>query len=171
MIKSTLVLTFILLCYAGSYAQQGDPWKTFTSAEGKFSILLPCTPEVKTDDSVETATQKPVYIRCMANNAIFLITYVDFPKGYDAKSILNSYLNGVAEETPMTPGSKKEISISSYPGLEFVVKRGPGENDFCYTWRIYYVKERLYGVSMATRASAADPALTAKYFSSFTLLK
>src|SRR5580765_3241897 len=160
MLKMTRSLFFAVACFCiGVQAQQADPWKKFTSAEGKFSVLMPCTPEVTSEDIKEgSISTKQVYHTCTYGKAAYTISYAPFSNALDAKAMLDNFRNGIVKGSNGTLASEKDISLSSFPGRAFSTKGTTEGTEIRYDWRIYLIDKRVYSIGFVTRAADLDGA-------------
>jgi hypothetical protein len=147
---------------------QSDTWKKFTSAEGKFSVILPCTPAVSSEELKDTSVEQ-VFHGCASATAVYQMSYTTLEPLGTSRATLDSFRDGVARGANTTISDEKEISISSYPGRAFSIEATAGTMAIHYDWRIFLVGKRIYSLGFAMRKGESDPAAKERFFSSFVL--
>lgn len=168
----TLLLLALALLTVDISAQQADPWKSFRSTEGKFSILLPCTPDITSEDiKGSSGSTKQVYHNCRFGDSVYGVSYWTITETATSKVILDKFRDGVASGSKATILDEKEISQSSYAGREFSCEGSAGSLVLHYDWRIFLVGARIYSLSFIMRKGESDPASKQKFFSSFVVEK
>jgi hypothetical protein len=173
MIKKILILTFttLLLC-SGIRAQEAGVWKKFNSKDGKFSILLPCTPEITSEDVGEgEAKMKQVYHTCIYGKGAYTMSYSILPVEIDAKAALDKFRDGILSGSNSKLVDEKEITLSSYPGREFSATSILQGTEMRYDWRIYMVDQTVYSLGFVARTSGAQSPESKKFLSSFAIEK
>jgi len=173
MLNRALISTFLGLVLAGAVlAQQNDAWKKFTSPEGRFSVMVPCTLSISAEDIKTTnGIVKQVYHSCLSGNIGFLLSYSDFPIVSSSKSMLDSFRDGVVGSLKITAAAEKEITLSSHPGREFSVTDNVNGAEVSYRYQIFLVDRRVYGVCLVAKVAGVDPPEGPKFFSSFAIEK
>lgn len=130
-------------------------WKEISSAEGRFTVLMPGTPsEDKKEGSFTAKTQ----------SGVFTVAYKDFAEEVSQTTpdeLLEQVSQGLATDGSKLL-SKRKISLSGYPGREVKYE---DSDKLVGIIRIYLVKERLY-LNIVIPSTAED---TNKFFDSFRL--
>ncbi len=176
MINKSLILIFhALLFCAAALAQTGDPWKTFNSATGKFSVRIPCNPQETSDDLKSgTSVTKQIYNTCLNVSTGYVVSYADYPVTTTVKALLDQFRDGILRDSQMTAAGEKEISFSTYPGREFSTTSNAStskDTEIFYSWHIYYIRGRMYGLGVVMKGVEPNTADVSKFFSSFSLEK
>ncbi|MCA1592122.1 MAG: energy transducer TonB [Acidobacteria bacterium] len=165
--RTSLLLAALVAGALPGFAQTGKPsveppppvaveysskaWKEFSSAEGRFTVLLPGTPtpQVQTQD---TAIGKlDVHTFTLTTSMQYGVMFVDYPRTMEdsgaAKQFLDGARDGGVKGVNGTLLEEKETSLDGHPGRIIKVRVGDG-----YVMRVkfYVVKNRLYqlGVTM-----------------------
>lgn len=147
-------------------------WRTFTSPEGRFSLLVPSTPITRAR-RLHTGGVLLRQFVCRAGAEIFILQYVDRPASQtellSAEEILTIRDTALLKVSPGVLKSKRRLTLSGYPGHEIVILRANGKKE---TQRTYLVGARAYTLALVqpqpltvTEAADAD-----KFFNSFALL-
>ena len=159
-------------------------WKEFSSAEGGFSILMPGTPQAKTQE-VASPPGKVSFrtFELRTNTGVYDVSYSDLPiYSEDPAHIsegLDANRDALLKSTGLKLLSEKAITFDGVPGREWLLVGNEG----VVRRRIIIVKDRLYTLSFVTAPNvafnsgrpSADPAertdfyeaTAAKFFDSF----
>jgi len=179
-----LVLTVVMLVGAAAvligvmgavaYAQENPEWTSFTSPEGRFTVLMPAKPktEVKNTDTAEG--NLPMYLFSAANdNAYFLISYNDFSNVNESnvQAALEAGRTGAIESMGGELISERKILLGSYPGLEFSAKKSSEGSEIIANARLYFVDHRLYQLLVLAYKPHADSPDIQKFLTAFELTK
>lgn len=173
MIKKTLVLTVLTLSLSfAAAAQKADTWKSFKSAEGKFSVNVPCTFEITSEDlKSEAATTKQTYLSCVMDAGVYSMSFASISSDAPPKLMLDKFRDGVLTGSNSTRISEKDITLLTFPGREMVAKSTLDGIEIRYEWRIYVTDKVIYSLSFISSASDPQPASAQKFLSSFALEK
>ena len=172
--KIAIGLVLLLASIEVSLAQQtAREWVRFTSAEGRYSVLLPAQPEVGTQESATADGVKFTQHKAMLvnGNAVYLIGYFDHVPGttfsYNRArdgmiaAVKGTLINEQPASGAGTTGTELRIATKTESGLELLLIA-----------RIYDVNTRVYVlqyiIPKAEDGSAAT-ANTTKFFDSFLL--
>ncbi len=140
-------------------AQSGSPppaaieynesaWKEFSSAAGRFKVLMPGTPDLTTIE-VETAAGKLPHARyaLITDTAAYIVSYTDNPYSSEdpalVKRALDSGRDNVLAQDPsmgMKLLSEKEVVLEGHAGREWLFH----SNDAVVRARAYFVNGRIY---------------------------
>ena len=127
-------------------------WQTFVSSEGRFSVLLPGSPE-KSGQVIQTGVGSlPNFsVTLKTGMAEYLISYIDFPNAFDDQAALKAAYDGGRDETlssnQLTLVSDRDFSVGGHVGRHFSAV-GKGQ---LYNNRIIAVGKRLYQIVIVTR--------------------
>ena len=147
-------------------------WQTFTSAAGRFSVLLPSVPEAKTV-VLSTVHETVQQFICRAYTGVYLVQYVDRPaeavKMLGAEKMLSLADDAFIEENQTSAIIKRHFVLNGYPAHEIVATRSNGSKE---THIVYLVGTRRYTLMTLQRSNQlkADPSASAKFLGSFALL-
>lgn len=147
-------------------------WRTFTSSAGRFSVLLPAAPEVKTVvlSPVKETLQQFI---CRTYTGFYLIQYVDRPakevEVLGAEKILALTDDAFAKSNHGSSISRRHFLLNGHPGHQITATRTSGSRE---TQCVYLVGTRHYTLVTLQRRDQveADPTASAKFLDSFTLL-
>lgn len=149
--------------------QKANTWRTFSSPEGRFSVLMPGTP-LAHKQNVQTpvgALALNIFLVERGNKS-YGVSYSDYPKDLVENGSSDSILSGAqAGSVANVKGrvvAEKKIALGQHPGREYQLSTPQGG----YRARIYLVGERLYQnivMGPVTPSEDAD-----KFFDSFQLV-
>lgn len=154
----SLVLVLIVFAISG-YAQtpppaQAETWKEFSSAAGRFKVLLPGDP-TETSETTELPLGKIERHKFTleAGFASFRFSYSDFPitltKPGEIKKFLDQLHEANGDFFLGHPLSMTEIKLAGYPGREFKV----ATPDSMFRAKYFLVGNRLYQIAVATQTA------------------
>ncbi len=147
-------------------------WRTFTSAEGRFSVLLPSAPQAKTV-VLSTVNETLHLFICRAYSGTYLIQYIDRSAKdvqlLGAEKVLSLTDDAFIKRNQSSAIIKRRFMLDGYPGHEIITARSNGTKE---TQCAYLVGSRRYTLLTLQRRDQAEtnPAATAKFFNSFALL-
>ena len=123
-------------------------WKTFESAEGRFSIQFPGTPKVGTEP-LDSAGQVVLHKSSLTTKAEYGVIYADYPMKIEgaaaAKQILDDGAKGAVAGVSSELLSISEISLSGNPGRALKERMKDGA---IMQARIFLVGQRLYQIAI-----------------------
>ncbi len=171
-LKLGLAVSVTVVAITGAWAQKS--WTTVSSAQGKFTILMPGKATFSTRKINTQAGQVDLnaYTAPYGNSA-FLVTYSDYPaammKKTDPKAVLKGAMNGAVGD-----GQLKHEEWTKVQGYNAVVfsalkeKSGSG-----FKWRYVeaavLAKNRLYQIMIIQPTSDNTSVDVKKYFDSFKI--
>jgi hypothetical protein len=145
-------------------------WTTFHSADGRYSVLMPATPQV----SSQPGKLFTVHITtCEQPGATFTVTFFNPP----ARALTPNLVQGTMkrdrdmsiQDIKGTLRSEEKISISKdgrdWPGLASVMENA----DDRYTSRLYAVAGRMYSLQVKQPKNQDNAADVTKFFDSFNV--
>lgn len=123
-------------------------WKTFESAEGRFSIQFPGTPKVGTEP-LDSAGQVVLHKSSLTTKAEYGVIYADYPMKIEgaaaAKQILDDGAKGAVAGVSSELLSISEISLSGNPGRALKERMKDGA---IMQMRMFLVGQRLYQIAI-----------------------
>ena len=157
----------VLLACAPLFGRQVDaPWEKYTSAEGRFSVLLPSKPEESKDTQKSPYGPYTVHLfTSKGNGEIFLVGWVDYDPNFkfDTQKELEANRDNFAKGVKGTVLGTKPIKLGTNPGIEFTAE---SEQAF-FRSRVYIVGRRPYQLIAVRLKGAEETPNVAKFFSSF----
>jgi hypothetical protein len=142
-------------------------WISYSSAAGRFGVLLPAEPRV-TEQGLNIGARKLVnnVFLALTQFAVFVVSYADFPPNTSkSKSLLDNMRRGVIDGIKGTLISSSNISHKGYPGREF---RASSESGL-YTSRIFLVNARLYQLVVVAVPGKVSSEDVQRFLNSFDL--
>lgn len=177
-------IVVLLVTSLASAFQEPEPWRTFNSPEGKFSLLMPTEPKVKVQEVDSAVGKLTLYTYASSNKVAYMMaSYGDYPKepadAANAEKVLDDVREGVLKSIggEVISGNKIVLkgrasagaAVLEYPGREFAAKKTGQDSEVVYNWRVYLVGRRLYQLAAVTnKADAASPDVP-KFLTSFQL--
>ena len=169
---SAVVVILIGVMGSGAYAQENSAWTSFTSAEGRFTVLMPAKPNTEVKDTNTAQGNLALHLFSAANdNGYFLISYNDFPNvdETNVQTALEAGRTGAIESMGGELVSERKISIGNNPGLEFRAKKISEGPEIIANARLYFVGHRLYQLLVLAYKPHADSPDIQKFLTSFEL--
>lgn len=142
-------------------------WIRYSSATGRFSILMPTQPKVQ-EQPVDTDAGKLINHVFMAQSgtAAFAISYADYPQNNaDPQKVLDEVRQGAITGIKGTLISGKNITHKGFHGREFQAST----QGALYTSRIFIVNNRLYQMVVVAPIGQLSAADINKFLTSFDL--
>lgn len=169
--RSTLLLIILVSSVIVCFAQSGNPppppapaieynasaWKETSSAVGDFTVLMPGTPTLTTEQ-VETDAGKISnrLLHLSTKTAVYMVSFADFPVRLDEPDVVKQALdasrdNILAEDKSTNLLSEKEIDFNGQAGREWLIQKG---KDMIRV-RAFFIKERFYQIGISTPLNVA----------------
>jgi hypothetical protein len=155
------------------------PWQELVSTEGRFSVLMPETPQEQFVPVPGQIVSTEVHVYLVTTNvATYAVIYSDLPDAAKDPELLNTLFDG-GRDRLVGNGlfrmiSEKDISTGKTLGREWVTEYGRAQ---VIKSRIFYRNERLYQIifagpqvdGMSAELVKFYDGLSAKFFSSFKI--
>lgn len=142
-------------------------WIRYSSAKGRFSILMPTQPKVQ-EQPVDTDGGKLInhVFLSQSGTAAFAISYADYPQNNaDPQKVLDDVRQGAITGIKGTFISGKNITHKGFHGREFQAST----QGALYTSRIFIVNNRLYQMVVVAPIGQLTAADINKFLTSFDL--
>jgi hypothetical protein len=166
---------FVMWCvglafvFAGAALAQG--WTAYNPEGGSYRIDMPAAPRVATAPipvgAGQTVPMTEAAVRL--GTADYLASYVDYPERIARAASADLMLDRVRDG--MSAGStlrgEQKLAIGRFPGREFVVVQANGANT---ATRLYWVRGRLYQLTVTGGAGIENQPDTRRFFDSFALV-
>jgi TonB family protein len=132
-------------------------WKEYFSAEGRFSILFPGTPQEGVHSVDVQGGQLKIHVHNLKAYAEYGVIYADYPIPVGdprvAKQVLDNGAKGGAAEVNAELLSMTEISIDGHPG-RLLRERLPSGS--ILKAKMYLVGQRLYQIAVTMPKAETD---------------
>lgn len=155
-----------------------NAWREFSSAGGRFSVLLPGTPTERIQPRDSPVGNLEVHDFILNTSAYYNIRYIEYQSNLeesgDVKASLDSIINEGIKQAGGALLEEKDISLDGHPGRFVTVKAGGS-----YVMRInsYVVGNRIYQISITMKEAGVPKAIAkfhdetaAKFLGSFKLV-
>lgn len=153
-------------------------WKEFTSAGGRFAVLLPGLPSEgvrKIETAVGQLDMHAIHLHAAADYVIF---YTDYPQDLEDQSMskraLDEGRDGGVKNVKGRVLEEKEITLEAHPGRYLRVETG---NGLTIRSKLIIVGKRLYNLAVFTNDTAAPEGIlkfheeiATRFLDSFRLL-
>jgi hypothetical protein len=156
-------LSALLLVAVGHLAAQ--EWTEFSSAEGRFSILMPGKPtrgtvDLPTRDSTVTAHA----LTALSPSIDLMCGYYDYPwPEPDIERVFDDTRNGSLKSVHGTLLSEQKVTLDGYSGRRF---RSTGIGNAFLDEEMYFVGQRFYLITITTATKNPNKDIN-KIFASF----
>lgn len=148
------------------------------SEAGRFSIKTPVllAYNASTVDTLFGKLELNMFLGQRGGEALFAVAYSDYPEGLVRQSDIDLMLDGVRlgaiQNVNGTLLSEEHITLSGYPGREFIAKVqfAPGV-DGVLRARYYLVEFRLYQIFVVVRPDHETDQDVEDFLDSFKLLR
>jgi TonB family protein len=147
------------ICFSQTRDQKdASEWKEFSSAEGRFSVLLPGTPVSKvTENSTSSGKVKTYLFTLEVPRGFYLVSYLDYANYTDDEEFANRSLNAgrdgmLAQNKGTKLLSEKQIKIGRFSGREVLILQDGSSFGIMET---YVVRGRLYEMAILVPAEVA----------------
>jgi len=141
-------------------------WVKFTSPEGHFSVLMPETPQDKSEtvDSAHGPYTTHLFI-VRDTTSVYLIGWVDYDPSFNfnRQAELEANRDNFVKGISATLVSTRPTVVDGYSGLDFTAETA----DRIFKSRVFLVGRRPYQIVIGSPKGFDDTALTDRFFSSF----
>jgi hypothetical protein len=141
-------------------------WVKFTSPEGHFSVLMPETPQDKSEtvDSAHGPYTTHLFI-VKDTTSVYLIGWVDYDPSFNfnRQAELEANRDNFVKGISATLVSTRPTVVDGYSGLDFTAETV----DRVFKSRVFLVGRRPYQIVIGSPKGFDDTALTDRFFSSF----
>jgi hypothetical protein len=152
----------LALLFTGAAAAAEPPLQQFVSQAGRFSVLMPGTPQLTTQTVALKGGEKvTLYVFAVSldnDNIAYEVMYNDFPSNY-ANGPAETQLKASRDVAVASAGagakllSDSAISLNGVPGRAFMVQNNDGYNIAAH---FYLVNHRMYQVlTVASKGHSA----------------
>lgn len=158
----------LMLLATGSAVAQG--WAIYNSDPGRFRVDMPGSPRMATVPvpvgSGQTVPMTEAEVRL--RSAIFQVSYVDYPeriaRAVAVDLLLDKVRDGAAAGNELR--GERKLALGRFLGREYLIVQPNGINTAVRTW---WVRGRLYQLTVAGGPGIEGQADTRRFFDSFNL--
>ena len=146
-------------------------WITFTSKEGKFTVLLPNEPETKEEEGGEAGTPSGFATTLYLSKdvrTLYIVGYVDYDPAnkFDNKVELDANRDNFVTAVGGKLLESKEVKFLGHNGILFTALAE--SNNYLYTSYVFIVGRRPYQLVIGSPEGKPSPD-EKKFFNSFKL--
>ncbi|HEU5459588.1 MAG TPA: hypothetical protein VFU83_03805 [Pyrinomonadaceae bacterium] len=141
-------------------------WTKFTSDEGRFSVVMPGTPEDKVETKPSDHGPYTTHLFILRNQEhVFLIGYVDYDPSFNfnLQAELEMNRDNFIKGLGVTLLTTRSLKIDGYSVIEFTAE-GPQK---IFTSRVYMVGRRPYQIVIGSPKGVDDSVNINRFFNSF----
>jgi hypothetical protein len=147
-----------------------NAWAKFTSAEGRFSVFIPGTPEEKvqtTSSDIGPYTTRMFTLR--HPRGVFLIGYVDYDPSFNfnPQAELEANRDQFVKNLEATLVASRNVRVDGYLALEFTAVK----EERIFKARVYIVGRRPYLIVLGTQKGVDDAPALNRFFNSFKITR
>ena len=145
-------------------------WIKFSSPEGRFSVLIPETPEDKAETQNSSHGPYTTHLFIVRDSAsVYLIGWVDYDPSFNfnRQAELEANRDNFVKGIEATLVSTRPTVIDGYSGIEFTAETA----DRVFKSRVFLVGRRPYQIVIGSAKGFDDTASTARFFNSFKVSK
>ena len=186
MARIMLSIGVVALCWAlgaatlwvtqSLFANDQISWRDFSSAQGRYSIIMPGAPDDQTLTIDTTAGPIDKHLALFENRSgAFVVIYADYPASLarqaDPQQLLDDERDNAIAATKGALFNERRLALDGHPGREIKIDI-PGDGALpagVMTVRYYLVGDRLYEITVVTPKTRPAPDITQKFLDSFQL--
>jgi hypothetical protein len=147
-------------------AADNSGWVRYNSVNGRFSVLLPETPEEKTETTPSDHGPYTTHLFVVRDTKnVYLIGWVDYDPSFNfnRQAELEANRDNFVKGITATLLGSRALILDGYSALEFSAETA----DRTFRSRVYMVGRRPYQIVIGTPKDDPDPVATNRFFSSF----
>ncbi len=168
--KTSAAIFLLFVCAFLSIAQEQSEWIKYSSTEGRYSVSVPVTPKVSTQETTAATGEKlPQYLAsAVEGNGVYMIGYFDIGNMTFSH---DKARDGMVSSMNATLISDDEISFNGAPGrsLKLLAKSSDG-TEFLDRAKFFAIEKRIFILQCIFPNAEDSPGLVAKcarFFDSF----
>ena len=141
-------------------------WVRYNSVSGRFSVLMPETPEEKTETTPSDHGPYTTHLFVVRDTKnVYLIGWVDYDPSFNfnRNAELEANRDNFVKGINATLVDTRSLNLDGYPALEFSAETA----DRTFKSRVYMVGRRPYQIVIGTPKDEPDAASTSRFFNSF----
>ena len=147
-------------------AADNGGWVRYNSVNGRFSVLLPETPEEKTETTQSDHGPYTTHLFVVRDEKnVYLIGWVDYDPSFNfnRQAELEANRDNFVKGINATLLATRSTILEGYPALEFSAET----TDRTFRSRVYMVGRRPYQIVVGFPKDEPDPVATNRFFNSF----
>jgi hypothetical protein len=151
-------------------------WTEYKSPDGKFSMTMPAAPKEQSMNRMTPVgnIQAHMLEADVSRDGGCLIAYADYPIDHldvsEDKMYDYAIQGAMAQQSQLSVGSRKYISLDGYRGLEAELKPSSGDIKANATVRVFWVPPRMYAVLAGGLDTPEFKAMQTRCLDSFHIL-
>jgi hypothetical protein len=141
-------------------------WVRYNSVSGRFSVLMPVTPQEKTETTESDHGPYTTHLFIAKSDPnVFLIGWVDYDPSFNfnRQAELEANRDNFVKGINATLVSTRSLNLDGYPALEFSAETA----DRTFKSRVYMVGRRPYQIVIGYPKDDPDAVAINRFFNSF----
>ena len=141
-------------------------WVRYNSVTGRFSVLMPETPEEKTDTTQSDHGPYTTHLFVVRDTKnVYLIGWVDYDPSFNfnRQAELEANRDNFVKGINATLLTTRSLNLDGYPAVEFSAETA----DRVFKSRVYMVGRRPYQIVIGSPKDEPDMVSTNRFFNSF----
>jgi hypothetical protein len=141
-------------------------WVRYNSVSGRFSVLMPETPEEKTETTPSDHGPYTTHLFVVRDTKnVYLIGWVDYDPSFNfnRNAELEANRDNFVKGINATLVDTRSLNLGGFPALEFSAETA----DRTFKSRVYMVGRRPYQIVIGTPKDEPDAVSTNRFFNSF----
>jgi hypothetical protein len=151
----------VVLCLAACSAELD--WREFTSAEGRYAVMLPGRPAREAREVTLAGAKAPMHMTSVQMSGMaFGVGYADLPHGVDATRVLAEGRDALVRNIGGRVTAERAIDLDGARGIEFQAEGAAQGAALRLAARVVVAGDRFYQAVLIVRAERAgevDPLL------------
>ena len=146
--------------------EQNEGWVRFNSELGRFAVLMPETPQEKSETTQSDHGPYTTHLFIVRDTRnVYLIGWVDYDPSFNfnRQAELEANRDNFVKGISATLVSTHATTIDDYPVIEFTAET----TDRTFKSRVYMVGRRPYQIVIGYPKDEPDPVSTNRFFNSF----
>jgi len=151
---------------APSATEDDSGWVNFKSPLGRFSVLVPETPQDKTETTQSEHGPYTTHLFVVRDpKNVYLIGWVDYDPSFNfnRQAELEANRDNFVKGISATLVATRATTIDGYPAIEFTAET----SDRTFKSRVYMVGRRPYQIVVGYPKDDPDAEATSRFFNSF----
>jgi hypothetical protein len=147
-------------------------WREFTSAEGRFTVMLPARPTRESRELVLAGTKvRMQMVTAQVSGTAFGVGYADLPSAADAARTVSDIRDALTRNLGGRVISERPVDLDGATGIEFQVAGAAQGSPMRLAARVVAAGNRFYQVVVVGRAERVAGVDLTLFPGSFKLVK
>lgn len=176
MMRRTFSGALVLACFAGAIGAGESNWKKFSPTAGRYSILMPGTPQEQTLELPTPVGNAEQNVAIVENaGTCFYVSYTDYPVSaarFELDELLENGKKGVIAHLGGNILREKTITVDGHEGHEMLLQGYVDGQKVFVRMQRFLIGKRLYILqTLGTTEEVVTGASANKFLGSFKLIR